>query len=335
VVEIILLRVVVVEVGHDGTMTVPAADVSAPPANALSAPAELSAPADASGRWPAHTGHRGTASGGSVAGARLVEVRDGGVARAVTFLYEANERVSAWHHHDLHQIEYAIEGVAEVETAAGHHVLPPQQAIWIPAGLRHRTTLVHMRSLAVFFDPAMVTDHDDRARVIAVTPLLREMLVHAARWPIWRSGPDPVSEAFFDALALLVVEWLDDELPLCLPTSDDPVVADVMTYTQEHLATVTSAEVCAAVGLSERSLRRRFTQVGMTWREYLGASRMLRAMAMLGDPRRSVAAIAGDVGFESTSSFTRAFRAFAGESPTEYRARAVPDDRPRGPGSPM
>ena len=44
--------------------------------------------------------------------------------------------VTGWHVHDVHQIEYAIGGVVEVETAAGHYLLPPQQAAWIPAGLR-------------------------------------------------------------------------------------------------------------------------------------------------------------------------------------------------------
>ena len=53
----------------------------------------------------------------------------------------------------MHQIEYAFEGVAEVETATTHHLLPPQQAVWIPAGLTHCTTLRRVRSVAVFFDP--------------------------------------------------------------------------------------------------------------------------------------------------------------------------------------
>jgi transcriptional regulator GlxA family with amidase domain len=79
--------------------------------------------------------------------------------------------------------------------------------------------------------------------------------------------------------------------------------------------------VCTAVGISDRNLRRRFAATGMTWREYLGASRILRSMALLAEAPRSVTAIAADVGFDSVSSFTRAFRAFAGESPTAYRRR--------------
>jgi hypothetical protein len=35
-----------------------------------------------------------------------------------------------------------------------------------------------------------------------------------------------MSDAFFDALAYLVVEWLDHETPLCLPTTRHPPVAN-------------------------------------------------------------------------------------------------------------
>ena len=88
--------------------------------------------------------------------------------------------------HDLHQIEYAFEGIAEVETEGAHYLLPPQQAVWIPAGLTHRTTLKRVRSVAVFFDPTMVQGANDRVRILAATPLIREMIVYGARWPIAR-----------------------------------------------------------------------------------------------------------------------------------------------------
>lgn len=136
----------------------------------------------------------------------------------------------------------------------------------------------------------------------------------------WRSLPD----AFFDALAYLVVEWLDHETPLCLPTTSDPLVAAAMAYTNEHLADVSLPEVCAAVGTSERSLRRAFVAAtAMSWRRYLLESRLLKAMALLAQDgqNQNVLAIALAVGFQSVSAFTRAFGQYAGESPTAYRQR--------------
>jgi AraC-like DNA-binding protein len=244
--------------------------------------------------------------------------------RAGTYPYDGPDLVTGWHSHDLHQIEYAFTGVAEVETSTAHHLLPPQQAVWIPAGLTHRTTLKGVRSVSVFFEPAMVPEVDDRARILAAEPVIREMILYGVRWPITRSSSDATADAFFDALAKIAFEWLDHETPLSLPTSRDPDVAAVMAYTGDHLAEVTVGAVCQAVGWSERTLRRRFLQsTGMSWRSYLVKSRLLRAMALLAEPGPSVLEIATSVGFESVSAFTRSFGRHCGETPSAYRARVT------------
>ncbi len=96
------------------------------------------------------------------------------------------------------------------------------------------------------------------------------MIVYGARWPINRPGSDAVADASLEALAHLVLDWLDHETPLCLPTSTELVAAAAMAYTNAHLEEVAARDVCRAVGVSERTLRRRFsTATGMTWRQYL------------------------------------------------------------------
>ena len=78
-----------------------------------------------------------------------IELRRGGRARAGSYLYEGHQLVTGWHSHDLHQIQYAIGGVVEVETATAHYLLPPQQAAWIPVGLKHQATMTPgVRSVA-------------------------------------------------------------------------------------------------------------------------------------------------------------------------------------------
>jgi AraC-like DNA-binding protein len=252
-----------------------------------------------------------------------VELRRGGPVLAGSYLYEGDLLVTGWHVHDVHQIEYAIGGVVEVETAAGHYLLPPQQAAWIPAGLQHQATMnPSVKTLAVMFDPAVIQDAGDRARILAVSPLLREMLLYALRWPIDRAAGDTVSDSFFLTLANLVSEALDHEAPLSLPTSEDPVVAAAMAYTKDHLQSVSLDEVCRAVAVSERTLRRQFQgEVGLSWRTYLLHARMLRAMALLAAPGQSVQQTASAVGFDSMGSFTRAFAQFCGETPSSYRRR--------------
>ncbi len=253
---------------------------------------------------------------------REVKMRSDGGVRAGTYLFEGEDIVTGWHHHDLHQLEYAFAGIAEVETSHGKYLLPPQQAAWIPSGLRHETTLRRVRSISVFFEPDMLEGPGDRVRILAAAPVIREMILYATRWPIDRSGSDASTDSYFEVLARVVADWLDHETPLCLPTSSDPVVSAAMTFTDTHLADVCERAVCESVGVSARTLRRKFSDgTGLTWERYLTSARILRSMARLAESSDSVTRISMAVGFESVSSFTRAFRSYAGETPSAYRAR--------------
>jgi transcriptional regulator GlxA family with amidase domain len=143
------------------------------------------------------------------------------------------------------------------------------------------------------------------------------------RWPITRRVSDRTADAYFEALALLAADWLDSaEAPLQLPTSDDPLLREVMHYTDAHLTTVTAGEVSAAVGVSERTLRRQFAAgTSMTWQRYRQTSRVVRAMALLAIADQSVLDTATAVGFDSVSAFTRTFSRLTGEQPSAYRRR--------------
>jgi AraC-like DNA-binding protein len=243
-----------------------------------------------------------------------------------TYPFEIGEGfITGWHHHDLHQLEYAFEGVAQVETATGLYLLPPQQAIWIPAGTEHCTTLSRVRTVSAFFDPALGLDAGARARVLAVAPVIREMLLHGRRWPIDRPSTSPAVDRFFGVLADLIVESLDQKEILWLPASQHPLVRAAMKFTTDHQSeAITINDVCRAVGVSERSLRRSFaTETGMPWRQYLLQSRLLRAMALLAQTQPNVLAVAMTVGFDSVSGFTRAFRRYTGETPLAYRQRVL------------
>jgi AraC-like DNA-binding protein/quercetin dioxygenase-like cupin family protein len=256
---------------------------------------------------------------------RVIDLRRGGRALAGSYLYQGDGLITGWHSHDMHQIEYAIGGVVEVETASGHYLVPPQQAAWLPQGLEHQATMnADVRTIAVMFDSALIADGGNRARILAVSPLIRELMIYALRWPIDRAHSDPASDAFFQTLGNIVIEALDHEAPLSLPSSEHPIVAAALAYTKEHLQSVTADEVSRAVSVSERTLRRLFAdELGLSWRTYLLHARMLRAMALLAAPGQSVQETSTAVGFDSLSSFTRAFTQFCGETPSAYRRRAA------------
>lgn len=270
----------------------------------------------------------------------MIELRRGGRALAGSYLYEGDGLITGWHSHEVHQIEYAMHGIVEVETDSAHYLLPPQQAAWIPAGLEHQAVMNQdVKTVAVMFDPELISDAGGRARIIAVSPLIREMMGYALRWPIDRGAgsaeDERVSDGFFRTLAQLVAEALDHEAPLSLPSSDNPIVAAAMTYTKEHLDSVSAEQVSQAVSVSERTLRRLFQDtLGLSWRTYLLQARMLKAMALLAAPGQSVQATSSAVGFESLSAFTRSFAQFCGETPSAYRRRVTaqsPSGRRKSP----
>jgi AraC-like DNA-binding protein/quercetin dioxygenase-like cupin family protein len=254
----------------------------------------------------------------------LVNLREGGRWAGGSHMYDGAEQlVTGWHFHDVHEIEYACRGLVEVKTKAGHSLLPPHQAAWIPAGLHHKTTLnADAQTLAVLFEPRLVPIAGDRVRIIAVSALLREMMLHSVRWPISRTDSGAEADSFFQALGYVVAEALDDERPLNLPVSAHSVVAAVTDYTLAHLDRVTVTDVTRAVGVSERTLRRIFSaHLGMSWRSYLLRARVLRSMALLVQPDRSILEVSIAVGFDDAGAFARSFARHCGETPSVYKRR--------------
>ena len=241
--------------------------------------------------------------------------------RAGAIVQDAFDLHCPWHHHDMHQLHYAFESAMELEDLHGRHLLPRHLAGWIPAGVTHRNSLHHIRSVSILLSADSVPDPGDRVRILRVSPLMREMIAEAARWPLDRPL-DETGQAYFAAVARLCGEWITDEAPLTLPTSTDPALRAATEYTREHLVGSTIAGACRAAGLSERTLRRRFqAELGMGWDEYRRRARLLTAAEALANGKAPIARIAADVGFESQSAFAAAFQQLTGKTPRAFRSR--------------
>lgn len=75
------------------------------------------------------------------------------------------------------------------------------------------------------------------------------------------------------------------------------------------------AEVAAALGLSERSLRRHLTESGTSYRAVLDEVRRSAAEDLLGRPGLTVDDIAQELGYAEATSFGAAYRRWTGRSP--------------------
>lgn len=94
----------------------------------------------------------------------------------------------------------------------------------------------------------------------------------------------------------------------------------------------TVARLASTVAMSRSNFAQRFTMcVGESPMRYLARCRVLRAAQLLDAERLSVAEAMQRVGYESQSSFTKAFRRHLGCTPAAYRR---PQERGRRAGSP-
>ncbi len=87
----------------------------------------------------------------------------------------------------------------------------------------------------------------------------------------------------------------------------------------------TIADVAKELGMSERSLRRRLAESGMSFQALLDGLRKGRALELLANPAMPVEQIAHAVGFTDPHNFRRAFRRWTGATPSAMRADLAAD----------
>jgi AraC-like DNA-binding protein len=79
------------------------------------------------------------------------------------------------------------------------------------------------------------------------------------------------------------------------------------------------ADVARELGTSERTLQRRITDEGATFRELLVEARQELGRQLLADPNTDIDEVACLLGYQDTSSFYRAFRDWEGMTPNKWR----------------
>ena len=83
-------------------------------------------------------------------------------------------------------------------------------------------------------------------------------------------------------------------------------------------------DVAELLNVSARTLQRKLGDAGTTFKEILDDTRHALALAFLSEPQHSVSEVTYLLGFSCGSSFTRAFRRWTGQSPSDWRAGSAP-----------
>lgn len=224
------------------------------------------------------------------------------------------------HHHERAQLIHATAGTMRVATDDGVWVVPPQRALWMPAGIEHGIVMLSdttMRTLYVRDDAAAFMP--SACKVMSISALLRELIVRATELPLQYDENGPAGHVV--ALILSELRGLQS-LPLQLPMPRNVRLRALCQALLDAPDDQRPLEAWAdTINTSARTLARHFQrETGLSFGAWRQQARVLEAMGRLGsgDP---VTQVALDLGYETVSAFSAMFHRATGSSPSQFRNR--------------
>ncbi|KAF1041818.1 MAG: HTH-type transcriptional regulator NimR [Herbaspirillum frisingense] len=230
-----------------------------------------------------------------------------------------------WHSHRRAQLLYGASGLMQVATEDGAWVVPPQHAVWIPAGKVHRSRmLLGVTTRSAYIEPEASPRAGDACQVLQVSPLLRHLLIEAAELE-----PHYPAQGRDATLMQLLVQEIGRarELPMHIPLPRDAALAELCRrFMLAPGIQSRPAQWAQALHMSERTFTRRFReQTGMGFQEWRQRACVVLAVPRLaaGEP---VTRIALDFGYERPAAFSTMFRKLAGHPPSTHAGMKTGDD---------
>jgi AraC-like DNA-binding protein len=221
------------------------------------------------------------------------------------------------HAHAWHQMVYAISGVLTVAIEGQSLVISPEQAVWLPTGLRHRVGSL----LGAEFRSLWIADEAGKGlpaspTVFGVSPLLRALVVEAAE-----IDGQVDDGGYTGRVTDLILDQLRRAPPLAsaLPWPRNDSLRTLCEALYSAPADPRSPETWGReLGMSGRTLARRFeAELGMSLRSWRRRLRLFKSIELMGGGL-SVTQTAMELGYGSTSAFIYAFRSDMGCSPQAY-----------------
>ena len=236
--------------------------------------------------------------------------------RSLSLIYREGHRVAA-HAHAWAQLVHARSGVMRVMARDRVWLVPPNRAIWVPAGVRHQFLVkgeVAFRTLYVSPERALETGRDLAG--LEVSPLLAELVDHVAGIGML-DGRRPEHANLRAVLIDLLKTAPGNDLSLRMPK--DPRARRLADRLQADPADRRDlARLALDAGASLRTLQRCFIRdTGLTIDAWRQKARLIASTAALSSGV-SVTEAAFGCGYNSPSAFIAAFGRLFGATPGQF-----------------
>lgn len=221
-----------------------------------------------------------------------------------------------WHDHPHAQLVYPSRGVMVLCSEAGQWVVPPMQAVWLPAHASHRVeTSNGFEMISVYITGAWLRKTPPVSGLVAVSPLLRAIILE-----LRNQMPAPRRRRL---ASLLIGELRELGSPrLQIPALPDRPLSEIgEAFAQDPADARTLEDWARHFGVSSRTLARRFgKEAGISFTAYRRQVRLRAALLKLADGE-PVTRVALDLGFGTSSNFSHIFRVATGMTPSAYFRR--------------
>lgn len=233
------------------------------------------------------------------------------------------------HSHPWAQVAFSATGVIRMTAGHGTYIVPPSRALWIPANVEHRVSVVEDAELRTLYihqaegcfgpGPGIADQAPWRdCRVLEVSSLLRELVPHLLVEP----GPRTATERERSLTSLVLDELRRARtVPLGVDLPRDKRLRALCEAVLDAPTRHATLEAWARdTGASPRTVARLFrAELGTTFGQWRQQVLLAKAVSLAGR-RMPMSRIAAELGYASPSAFSAMVRRSVGAPPSRFLA---------------